>query len=94
MRACLNLTRYCEYRPSQLTLTVIYFVCWLLQLKFSSIMARQASCMIYIHAVSTVAIGVHGRFTQGVINWNRSLCGCLSTAQVFILLVEGNRLPL
>ena len=41
--------------------------------------------------VYAVAIGMHGKFAQGVINWNRFLFRCSSTAQV---LVEGVRLSL
>ena len=39
---------------------------------------------MHAQIVFTVSIDVHGKFVQGIINWNRILCGHLSTAQVLL----------
>ena len=48
---------------------------------------------VYVYVVSTVAIGMLEKFPQGVINWNRVLCGYSSIAQVVVAsLVQGKEL--
>ena len=67
-----SILQYREKFPSQLTLRVIviYLICWLLQLKFSSFTHVRLADNIYTYVVSTVAIGEHGKFADGVINWS------------------------
>ena len=63
--------------------THCYLICLLAPVVEIFINHTMSGKLIYMYAVSMVAIGVHGKLAQSVINWNGFLFGCLSTAKVF-----------